>query len=65
MRTIFYLLDLYEGRLVGNGSLVETFEGVDDSPPTEAVHRAEERTKTTGHAHVLARGKLFFQAEKR
>lgn len=54
MKTIFYLIDLHEGKLI------ESYEGEDDKPPQEAVDEAEKRVKETGHGFALTRGKLFF-----
>jgi len=58
MRTIHYLIDLVNGRLVNR------FEGWDGEPPQDALELAQRQANETGHAHTLAVGKLFFQDER-
>ncbi len=55
MRTIYYLIDMYERRLI------DTFEGQDDVVPPDGRAAAEAKTKETGHTYVLARGVEFHQ----
>ena len=55
MKTIFYLIDLEEKRLI------ESYEGLDDVPPKKAVTDARDLTRKTGHTYTLARGTMFFQ----
>lgn len=57
MKTIFYLIDLHEGKMV------ESYEGKDDEPPEKAIKDAEARAEKIGHTCTLARGKLFFQKD--
>ena len=54
-RTIFYLVDLYDARVVSS------HEGKGDDPGPMAIAEAEKRTKATGHTHTLARLVISFQ----
>lgn len=55
--SIWYVLDLYEQRIVGS------FEGKGDSYPVEASDYATRRSNREGHKHVLVRGVRLFQRE--
>jgi len=57
MKTIFYLIDLHDSRLVSS------YEGQDDKPPKKAIKDAERLAKKNSHTCTLARGKLFFQKD--
>jgi len=56
MKTILYLINL------STSSVINRFEGEDDDIPQEVQDAAQRATDDTGDTHVIARGKLFFQA---
>ncbi len=55
--TIFYLLDL------GDDKLIESYEGVDDTPPPKAIADAKRWMAKTRHGCVLARSTVHFSTE--
>ena len=55
VKTIFYLIDLADRKEI------QSYQGVDDTPPDEAIRHAKGRAERTGNTHVLAVGTLFFE----
>ena len=56
MKALWYLINL------GTQKLVQAYEGTEDIPKP-VQDEAQEAANATGDAHVLARGKLFFQKD--
>ena len=58
MRTIFYLIDLTDKKLMD-----DTYMGEDDQPPERAMTEVQQRANETGHEFMLTRVKIYFKKE--